>query len=136
MIDLTPLKDTIRAVTAYRLNLIGISNIMREREQKSWRPMQHDEDWIYLTERDVRVCPICKPLESTIFRGDYIAYKFIHYKFIDALHIEPNVHFNCRCVLEWSNSAEAIKDRLMEELFFYDIKVQATTISGFGGYIA
>lgn len=123
MINIEPLKASIRAVTTYRLKMIGLDTVLKDRDQTSWRPLQHDEEWLYLTERDTRVCPICKPHESTIIRGDYIPYKFTYFLFIDALHIEPNVHIQCRCVLEWSNSADAIAERLQEELFMFDVIV-------------
>ena len=124
MLDIAPLKDSIRSVTAYRLKLIGLDKALSDRDQTSWRPLQHDEEWMYMTERDTKVCPEhCRPLESTIWRGDYIPYKFIYFEFLSALVIEPNMHNLCRCVLEWLNASDAIAKRLQEELYMFDVIV-------------
>ena len=93
-----------------------VKNIILNRNAVGWRILQHDEDWFFFTQRDKVVCPICLKLEGTIHRGDYIPNRFPNYNFIDATHIYPQVHYRCRCELQWLDSAETIRDRLHEEI--------------------
>lgn len=108
-----------------RLRLVRIMEIVQNREATGWRALQHDEDWVYLTERDARVCPLCRGYEHTVHRGDYIPNRFPHYQGIDITHIYPNTHVGtpfrgpCRCTLEWVDSAETIRERLHQELLIW-----------------
>lgn len=108
-----------------RLGLVRIREIARNRGATGWRALKHDEDWVYLTERDVRVCPLCRGYEHTVHRGDYIPGRFPNYESIDITHIDPNTHVGtqfkgeCRCILEWADFAETISQRLHQELLIW-----------------
>jgi len=117
------LKSSMRAISAYRQRLIGIDKVLKNRDQTSWRSMQHDEEWMFIHMQDEIVCLVCRGHGFKIFRGDYIPYKFMYFSFLDSLTIEPNVHTRCRCILEWLNAADAIRGRLEEELYMYDVIV-------------
>lgn len=103
-------------LTYILVKLLRIKLIVEESQQIGWRVLQHDEDWMFITERDLIVCPVCRKLEHTMHRGDFIPRRFPDYTFEDSTHIKPNIHDHCRCLLEWLDAPDDIADRLHVEL--------------------
>jgi hypothetical protein len=99
-----------------RTLLSRVQSVVDNRNAVGWRVLQHDEDWFFFSERDAKVCTACLAMEGTVHRGDYVPERFPLYQFIDPTHIYPQVHYGCRCTLEWVDSAEKIRDRLDQEI--------------------
>lgn len=89
---------------------------LKNREVSGWRLFRHDEDWLFVGARDVAECPICRGFEHTVHRGDWVPRRFPDRTVISSTMVAANLHQRCRCILEWSDSAEKIRARLHEEL--------------------
>lgn len=123
------IQPILDSVERYRAKLTRLINLLEEREARTWRALQHDEVWSFLTERDVKVDPVCRGLkpapsgimlgEGTLHRGDYIWRRFPNYRFESPTVIAANVHPNCRCKLVWEDSAEVIEKRLRLEVLLF-----------------
>lgn len=99
-----------------------LSETIKNREALGFDSLAHEAEWMYITERDDRVCFFCRKFEHTIHRGDYIPRRFPDYSFIDDRHIAPQIHVTypflkgvCRCVLEAVNVGEFTEKQLHEE---------------------
>jgi len=91
-----------------------IMAVVKDREATGWPLLQADEEWIYYTKGDERVCPICQGLEAeATFRGDTIPERFPYYN-IQMAQVKPNVHFHpdCRCWMEMIDPAGTMEARL------------------------
>jgi len=105
-----------------KASLQRLSEVIKNREVSGFNMLTHEAEWMFITERDERVCPFCRQLEHTVHRGDYIPQRFPFYSFIDATHIAPEVHLShpflkgvCRCVLEAVNIGELCEGQLHQE---------------------
>lgn len=108
-----------------RNKLLAISAVVKHRKYLGWPPFQPDEEWLYESEQDDRVCPTCQAYESQqYFAGDAIPYEFEAREQIDPIHyVHPHVHMNrpelrgeCRCGLMWINPVETLRIRLADEM--------------------
>ena len=102
--------------------------VVRQRSAVGWSIFQADEEWIYRTVGDARVCPFCRGFEDdNPWRGSEIPHFFprLFYEGAGAdLIVRPNVHENpelrflrgqCRCTLKMIHVAETMERRLHEE---------------------
>ena len=99
-----------------------LSETIKNRKALGFRTLVHEAEWMFITERDDRVCYFCRKLEHTIHRGDYIPNRFPFYYIIDERHIAPEIHLLypflkgvCRCVLELENVGELCEGQLHRE---------------------
>ena len=95
--------------------LQSLHDVIEEREASGYRILQHDENWMFSTSRDERVCPECRPFEGTMHRGDYIPHRFPDYQVWTHTVLFAKIHPNGRCVLEWLDVHDVILDRIHEE---------------------
>jgi hypothetical protein len=94
----------------------NIKQAIALRETVGYPRFMHDEEWHYRTKQDDRVCPICKPLDGHVYRGDYIPDLFPHNDVVTDVIIEINLHLRCRCRGLWQNKRDVLVQRLHEEL--------------------
>jgi hypothetical protein len=92
-----------------------VMRVVKIREATGWPLLMADENWKYITMGDERVCPICAALEGVNFNGPGIPDKFPFHEFLEETVIIPHIHPNCRCHLEWPDSAAVLERRLHEE---------------------
>ena len=101
--------------------LYRIREAIRNRKALGFPLLKHDEEWMFIGKRDERECTeICRPLEHTMHRGNYIPRRFPYYAVIDSTHIYARAHMprddHCRCILELQNPSETMRNRLHNEL--------------------
>lgn len=108
-----------------KTKLLAISATIKNRKYNGWPPFQSDETWLYESEQDDRVCPICQEFEAQqYYSGDAIPHNFPTEEQIDPLHyVHPRVHEaypalrgECRCRLTWQNPREVLVERLTREI--------------------
>lgn len=99
-----------------KYGLERMREVLRNREALGWRVLQSDEDWMFMTERDLKVCRRCLGFEGTVHKGDLIYQHFPFFSFIDWRHIKANIHENCRCTLEFVGAIEVYRKRIRKEL--------------------
>ena len=119
-----------------QLKLVWIHQAVLHRKTGGWPLFQADEDWIYESVGDDRVCPICRSFEEqSPWQGNEIPHFFPKYvivsgrsggAYIPPVIIEPNVHEmpeyahllgSCRCKLRLLYPLETLEARLhMEKL--------------------
>ena len=108
-----------------RQKVLSISAVVQFRKVAGWAPYQPDETWLYESEQDDDVCPVCQGFEATqYFQGDALPTNFPALEQIDPLHfIRPRVHQDrtdllgeCRCTLDWIESVETLSNRLRQEM--------------------
>lgn len=58
------------------------------------------DEWVFTAVFDNVVCPDCLEFENLPFTGNLLRARFPHLEIVDLETIIPNVHPNCRCVLE------------------------------------
>jgi len=105
-----------------------ISEIVKNRSFEGFAVFQADEIWLYETEMDNRVCPICEAFGAQqTFKGDAIPTVFPDYDYIplaEPFVVYPRVHQHdlskffyapCRCRLIWQNPLDCLEKRLHEE---------------------
>lgn len=111
--------------TDIRNKLLAISAIVKHRKYSGWPPFQSDEEWLYESEQDDRVCPICQGFEAQqYYAGDAIPHEFPTREQIEPLHyVHPRVHQyheelrgDCRCSLTWIEPIETLRTRLEDEI--------------------
>jgi len=105
--------------------LTAISAVIQYRKYYGWAPFQSDENWLYESEQDDRVCPICQGFEAQqYYSGDAIPHEFPTREQIDPLHyVHPRVHQFypelrgiCRCSLIWLDAIITLAERLRVEM--------------------
>lgn len=99
--------------------------VVRNREATGWPALMSDEQWVYHTEDDERVCPICAAMDGHVFTGPAVPEMFPFYQFQMAKGtlIFPHVHkgvkgmekIPCRCRLELPDVADVLEKRLHED---------------------
>ena len=108
-----------------RNKLLAISATVKNRKYNGWPPYQPDELWLYESEQDDRVCPVCQGFEAQQhYVGDAIPHNFPTREQIDPLHyVHPRVHEahpelrgECRCSLTWLNPRIVLVERLTREI--------------------
>lgn len=108
-----------------KIKLLAISTTVKNRKYNGWPPFQSDELWLYESEQDDRVCPICQGFENDqYFSGDAIPHNFPTEEQINPLsYVHPRVHEahpelrgQCRCSLTWLNAREVLVERLTREI--------------------
>jgi len=108
-----------------RNQLLAISAVVKYRKYYGWLPFQFDETWLYESEQDDRVCPVCQGFEAQqYYAGNAIPHNFPTEEQIDPLHyVHPRVHEahpelrgECRCSLTWLNPMVTIVERLRNEM--------------------
>jgi len=110
------------SLSEIRMKLQRIKEVIANRVATGYAPKQHDEEWLYHTAQDDRVCPICAPLHGNIYRGDYLVNEFSLYVVLGPekvqLHYETDFHTHLqdRCTAEWINAHEVLVQRLYDEL--------------------
>lgn len=117
-----------------QLQLVWIHQAVLHRKTGGWPLFQADEDWIYETAGDERVCPYCRGFEEdNPWQGNEIPHFFPHY-YLEGSHaggtwgsdviVRPNVHENqeltflmgtCRCKIRLLNAAATLEARLHKE---------------------
>jgi len=111
-----------------REQALVISEIVKNRSFEGFAVFQADEIWLYETELDDRVCPVCEAFGTQqIFRGDAIPIVFPDYDYFPSAEpfvVYPRVHQRdlskffyapCRCRLIWQNPLECLERRLHDE---------------------
>ena len=100
--------------------LQNIKSVVQLRRNVGYMRFMHDEEWVYLTAEDERVCPRCGPWDLSTFRGDYLKDKFSYLSSVDVVTVETNTHeptdTNCRCKAEWVNKNTVLVERFHREL--------------------
>jgi hypothetical protein len=104
-----------------RQKLEAMKATIQNRVVTGWRPLLSDENWLYVTAQDDRVCAsICLPLDSQVFNCEELPSKFPNAVFVDATTIKMNTHRPrdewCRCYSFWNDAAEVVTERLRSEL--------------------
>jgi len=114
------------SLESVKTQALAVSKVVQIRAAEGWPAFQSDEVWIYKTEMDNRVCPICAAWgREKTFSGDKIPIFFPDYD-LDARNfiVYPRVHahdparfFNapCRCKMTWQNPLECLERRLHKE---------------------
>lgn len=69
-------------------------------------------DWWIFTARmtSPKTCIVCKLLNLTDWRGDWVPDKFPYHRHVKVNRIRASVHQHCRCLLCWAGRAEGIYD--------------------------
>lgn len=106
-----------------REKLLTITAVIAYRKAFGWPLFQNDEEWQYDSEKDDRVCYLCREFEAArIFRGGQIPILFPDYEVVEWYLIRPRVHIThpemkgeCRCILTLSYPLEMIEQRLHSE---------------------
>ena len=112
--------------------LLAAKVVTSYRKVDGWKLFQSDENWIYETEHDDRVCPWCLSLESYFSAGlsgiavplNLPEWKRWHpSKVLANNEIYPNIHDmytwiqgKCRCVARFEDYLTVLKERLMAEI--------------------
>ncbi len=106
-----------------RERLLQAQDILQLRATEGYPLLQPDEEWVYDTAKDERVCPVCSPHDRRVFRGDEIPGAFPSFEMIGVGEIAPRVHLDnpwlqgeCRCGLSLLDAKEIITERLFQEL--------------------
>lgn len=104
-----------------------ISDILKNRSLEGFTIFQADEVWLYETEKDNRVCPICEAFGNTQnFSGDVISTVFPYYQYFSSnpFVVYPRVHQpdlskffdkECRCTVTLQNPLDCLEEKLHNE---------------------
>ncbi len=106
----------------------AILAVVRRRQSEGFKLFQADEEWIYTSEGDDRVCPFCRGFESdNPWRGNEIPH-FFPRRFLEGtglnLVLRPNVHEtpgltflhrDCRCTMRMVDMGGTFERRLHKE---------------------
>ena len=99
-----------------RRKLLALKATIQNRVALGFRALMPDEEWVLVDARDDRVDADCRAVRGNIYRGDTVQSLFPQAVFLGATTIRANVHFGCRCTLEWVNVRECVAERLRQEL--------------------
>lgn len=98
---------------------------VKVRKAIGWKPFQSDETWLYFTENDSRVCPVCKRNGARrTYNGTNIPVDFpMNERFVGIRKRLPRVHRHkrwlkgiCRCTIEWVDPIGTLETRFGKEL--------------------
>jgi len=106
----------------------ALLRVVRRRQAEGFKLFQPDEEWIYRSEGDARVCPFCRGFENdNPWRGDEIPH-FFPRRILEGtgvnLVVRPNVHETpgltflhreCRCTMRMVDMGETFERRLHKE---------------------
>ncbi len=113
------------SLDSIRRTLLAISATIKYRKHSGWLPFQPDETWLYESEQDDDVCPVCQGFEAQQhYSGDAILHNFPKEEQVDPLHLVlPRVHQahpellgECRCTLTWLDPMTVLVERLNREI--------------------
>jgi hypothetical protein len=104
-------------------------NVTQYRKHEGWELFQIDEEWVYETEKDDKVCPTCLSFQHE-WNGTALPIEFSSwtrpshpFKVLSINEIYPDTHTThppmkgtCRCVVSWPNYLNTLSYRLMEEI--------------------
>lgn len=126
---------TVRGSPAEVLaKLLNIRAVVKGRKEEGWKPFQADETWIYFSEQDSRVCPVCKANGARrSYNGTIIQVEFPrNERFIGIRKRLPRVHQHkpwlkgiCRCTIEWRDPVGTLETRLGKEMELVSTNLEA-----------
>ena len=113
-------------IVEVQAKLLNIKWLLKERKAIGWKPLQRDETWLYFSEADSRVCPVCKlNAARRTYNGANIQVDFPMNEggVASFKHRFPRVHRHkqwlegaCRCTLEWVEALKTLETRLGKEM--------------------
>lgn len=103
-----------------------IDVVVKNRKMNGWALFQDDEEWIYETQQDEKVCPVCETYGyNRDYRGSEVPLEFPEKSIVEPTLVEPNVHDmlefqylsgKCRCYIWWKDHMFTLTERLGEEM--------------------
>jgi len=109
---------------AILFKLMSIKGLIEMRKAIGWELFQEDENWIYTTQEDERVCLTCEEFGlNRVYGGIDVPIEFPDKIILEPTHVYPNIHItypslkgDCRCDLRWLDYMYALIERLGREM--------------------
>lgn len=110
------LTQTLKRSSLSLINVIRLSTIVKAADHEGFHHSKFDW-WIFDARMtSPKTCEVCKALDLTDWRGDWVPTQFPYHTHQAVNAIRAMVHPHCRCRLRWAGRTERVYEAPLGEI--------------------